>query len=85
MKKCLYCNKEIESNIEICKDCGKKIWGERYEEIFNNKRKENIRKCNYCGKEVNRIIEICDDCGRKVFGDVIFKLILKKSEEEIKI
>lgn len=85
MARCLYCNIEIgNENIEICDNCRKKIWGERYKEIFQNKTDQKIKKCIYCNKEINKYIEVCDECGRKVFGDVLFKLIVTKTEEEIK-
>jgi len=44
MKKCVYCNKELneESVIDVCESCGRGVWGERmFQAILKNM--ENAR------------------------------------------
>ncbi|MEM2932880.1 MAG: hypothetical protein QW622_01565 [Candidatus Pacearchaeota archaeon] len=42
MKKCVYCNAQIndERPVDVCDDCGNKVWGERMFRTIINRMEE---------------------------------------------
>ena len=64
MKKCKYCQSEIDAKAKVCPNCKKNVSGNFCADCGSKKPEKAF--CPECGKPVEKNSKFCPNCGKKL-------------------